>query len=64
MVSIVVGGAMDEPVISKWVLVYGVLVFFTIIPFMIRRLIIKPLPDMVYHTKAIKPLCYWLLKCS
>ncbi|MGL4787369.1 MAG: TDT family transporter, partial [Cetobacterium sp.] len=53
MVSIVVGGAMDEPVISKWVLVYGVLVFFTIIPFMIRRLIIKPLPDMVYHTKAI-----------
>ena len=53
MVSIVVGGAMNEPVISKWVLVYGVLVFFTIIPFMIRRLIIKPLPDMVYHTKAI-----------
>ena len=53
MVSIVVGGAMDEPVISKWVLIYGVLVFFTIIPFMIRRLIIKPLPDMVYHTKAI-----------
>lgn len=53
MVSIVVGGAMNEPTISKYVLIYGISVFFIIIPFMIRRLIIKPLPDMVYHTKAI-----------
>ncbi|WP_418966064.1 TDT family transporter [Cetobacterium sp.] len=53
MVSIVVGGSMNEPVISKWVLIYGIAIFFIIIPFMIRRLIIKPLPDMVYHTKAI-----------
>ncbi|MGL4989250.1 MAG: TDT family transporter, partial [Cetobacterium sp.] len=53
MVSIVVGGKMDEPEISKAVLIYGLIAFFSIIPFMLRRLIIKPLPDMVYHTKTI-----------
>lgn len=53
MVSIVVGGSMNEPVLFKWILIYGLIVFFTIIPFMIVRLIKKPLPDMAYHTKAI-----------
>ena len=53
MVSIVVGGEMNEPEISKLVLFYGVIIFFLIIPFMVRRLLVKPLPDMVYHTKAI-----------
>ena len=53
MVSVVVGGAMNEPTILKWVTIYGLIAFFSIIPFMIRRLITKPLPDMVYHTKAI-----------
>ncbi|MGL4946105.1 MAG: TDT family transporter [Cetobacterium sp.] len=53
MVSIVVGGKMDEPEISKAVFIYGLIAFFSIIPFMIRRLIIKPLPDMIYHTKTI-----------
>lgn len=53
MVSIVVGGAMNEPTILRWILIYGIAVFFLIIPFMIRRLIVKPLPDMAYHTKAI-----------
>ncbi|MEG0137101.1 MAG: TDT family transporter, partial [Cetobacterium sp.] len=53
MVSIVVGGQMNEPLISKIVLVYGIVVFFLIIPFMIKRLLVKPLPDMLYHTKAV-----------
>lgn len=53
MVSIVVGGQMNEPLISKIVLAYGIVVFFLIIPFMIKRLLVKPLPDMLYHTKAI-----------
>ncbi|MBC2850400.1 TDT family transporter [Cetobacterium sp. 8H] len=53
MVSIVVGGQMNEPLISKIVLGYGIAVFFIIIPFMIKRLLVKPLPDMLYHTKAV-----------
>lgn len=53
MVSIVVGGAMNEPFISKIILFYGILIFFIILPFMLRRLIVKSLPDMVYHTKAV-----------
>lgn len=53
MVSIVVGGQMNEPLIFKIVLGYGIIVFFLIIPFMIKRLLVKPLPDMLYHTKAI-----------
>lgn len=53
MVSIVVGGSMNEPILFKWILIYGLIIFFTIIPFMIIRLIKKPLPDMTYHTKAI-----------
>ncbi|WP_426711325.1 TDT family transporter [Cetobacterium sp. SF1] len=53
MVSIVVGSSMKEPLIAKIVLIYGLIAFFSIIPFMIKRLIKKPLPDMVYHTKAI-----------
>ncbi|MGL6166772.1 MAG: TDT family transporter [Fusobacteriaceae bacterium] len=53
MVSVVVGGKMEEPLILKAVLVYGVLAFFVIIPFMLRRLFVKPLPDAVFHTKAV-----------
>lgn len=53
MVSVVVGGKMEEPLILKAVLIYGMFAFFLIIPFMLRRLIVKPLPDPIYHTKAI-----------
>ncbi|MGL4987015.1 MAG: TDT family transporter [Treponemataceae bacterium] len=53
MVAIVVGSSMNEPLISKIIMYYGIIIFALIIPFMIRRLIVKPLPDMIYHTKAI-----------
>lgn len=53
MVSIVVGGAIDAPLVKKIILYYGIGVFFIIIPFMVRRLIVKPLPDAIYHTKAV-----------
>lgn len=53
MVSVVVGGAIKAPLLKQAILIYGLLVFFLIIPFMIKRLITNPLPDMVYHTKAV-----------
>lgn len=53
MVSIVVGGSMGMLTMKKIILYYGIMVFFLIIPFMIRRLIVKPLPDPIYHTLAV-----------
>ncbi|MEG1364855.1 MAG: TDT family transporter [Cetobacterium sp.] len=53
MVSTVVGGAMNEPQLSKIILYYGIAVFFIIIPFMIRRLIMVPVPELVIHTKTV-----------
>lgn len=53
MVSIVVGGTMNEPLIGKIVLYYGICVFALIIPFMINRLKTKPIKDGMYHTQAI-----------
>lgn len=53
MVSTVVGGVMNEPLICKIVVYYGIAVFTIIIPFMIYRLIKHEIKDPVYHTQAI-----------
>jgi len=53
MVAVVVGGKMGMPILKKIILYYGILVFFTIIPFMVKRLIEKPLPDAIYHVKTV-----------
>ena len=53
MVSVVVGSAMNEPLISKIVLYYGILALVIIMPFMVVRLIKHPLKDAFYHTQAI-----------
>lgn len=53
MVSIVVGGGIQAKEIKGIILYYGIAVFLLIIPFMVRRLIVRPLPDPIYHTKAV-----------
>ncbi len=53
MVSTVVGGVMNEPLISKIVVYYGIAVFTVIIPFMVWRLATKPISDAVYHTQPV-----------
>ena len=53
MVSTVVGSVMKEPLISKIVLYYGIIVLLVISPFMIIRLKTIPLKDAFFHTQAI-----------
>ena len=53
MVSTVVGGVMNEPLIGKIVVYYGIAVFAVIIPFMVYRLIKHPIKDAMFHTQAI-----------
>ena len=53
MVSTVVGGVMNEPLIGKIVVYYGIAVFTVIIPFMIYRLAKYEIKDPMYHTQAI-----------
>ena len=53
LVSTVVGTAMNEPMLSKCIVFYGITVFIIIIPFMIIRMIKRPIPDALYHTSAI-----------
>lgn len=53
MVSIVVGGAINEPMIKKIVLYYGIAVLFIIMPFMIYRLAKYEIKDDMYHSQAI-----------
>ncbi len=53
MVSVVVGSAMNEPLISEIVLYYGILALVIIMPFMVIRLVKYPLKDAFYHTQAI-----------
>ncbi|MCR1949655.1 TDT family transporter [Clostridium sp. DSM 100503] len=53
MVSTVVGSVMKEPLISKIVLYYGILVLLLILPFMIIRLRRLPLKEAFFHTQAI-----------
>ncbi|OOM09164.1 TDT family transporter [Clostridium saccharobutylicum] len=53
MVSTAIGGVMNEPVIGKIIVYYGIGIFVFIIPFMIYRLITTPVKDGIYHTQAI-----------
>lgn len=53
MVSVVIGGVMKEPTITKIVTYYGIGVFTLIIPFMIYRLAKYEIKDAFYHTQAI-----------
>lgn len=53
MVSVVVGTAMKEPLISKIIVYYGIIIFTVLIPFMIYRLYKYPIKDAFYHTQAI-----------
>lgn len=53
MVSTVVGGVMNEPLIGKIVVYYGIAVFTIIIPFMIYRLAKYELKELMFHTQAI-----------
>lgn len=53
MVSVVIGGVMNEPLVTKIITYYGIGIFTLLIPFMIYRLIKYELKDAFYHTQAI-----------
>lgn len=53
MVSCVVGGAMNAEPVLKIVLYYGIIVYFVILPFMLRRLLTVEVKPAVYHTMAV-----------
>ncbi len=53
MVSCVVGGSMNAAPLLKIVLYYGIIVYFVILPFMLRRLLIVEVKPAVYHTMAV-----------
>lgn len=53
MVSCVVGLPMNQPTICKMVVFYGITALVVTMPFMIVRLVRKPLPDLLLPTKAI-----------
>ncbi|WP_279265947.1 TDT family transporter [Romboutsia sp. Marseille-P6047] len=53
MVSTVVGISMNEPMISKIIVYYGITILFIIMPFMIYRLLKYEIKDDAYHIQAI-----------
>ncbi len=53
MVSCVVGGAMNAGGILKYVVYYGIVIYFILIPIMIWRLITVEVKPPVYHTMAV-----------
>lgn len=53
MVSCVVGGAMNAGSILKYVVYYGIVIYFVLIPIMIWRLITVEVKPPVYHTMAV-----------
>lgn len=53
MVSCVVGGSMNAAGILKYVVYYGIVIYFVIIPFMLWRLIKVEVKAPVYHTMAV-----------
>lgn len=53
MVSCVVGGAMNAAGILKYIVYYGIIIYFVIIPIMIWRLIKVEVKAPVYHTMAV-----------
>ncbi len=53
MVSCVVGGAMNAAGILKYIVYYGIIIYFIIIPIMIWRLMTVEVKPPVYHTMAV-----------
>lgn len=53
MVSCVVGGAMNAAGILKYVVYYGIIIYFILIPIMIWRLVTVEVKPPVYHTMAV-----------
>lgn len=53
LVSAVTGTGMNMPGLLKAVAIYGIIVFLVILPFMIIRMIRRPLPDALKQTPAI-----------
>lgn len=53
MVSCVVGGAMNAAGILKYIVYYGIAIYFIIIPIMIWRLLKVEVKAPVYHTMAV-----------
>ena len=53
MVSCVVGGAMNAGGVLKYIVYYGIAVYFVILPFMLRRLLKVEVKAPVYHTMAV-----------
>lgn len=53
MVSCVVGGAMNAAGILKYVVYYGIFIYFLILPFMLYRLVKVEVKAPVYHTMAV-----------
>ena len=53
MVSTVVGGVMNEPLICTIIVYYGIAALVIAMPFMVVRLLKHPLADPLFHTKAI-----------
>lgn len=53
MVSCVVGGEMNAAGILKYIVYYGIVIYFILIPIMIWRLITVEVKAPVYHTMAV-----------
>lgn len=53
MVSCVVGGAMNAAGILKYIVYYGIVIYFILIPVMIWRLATVEVKPPVYHTMAV-----------
>ena len=53
MVSCVVGGAMNAAGVLKYIVYYGIIIYFIIIPIMIWRLKTVEVKAPVYHTMAV-----------
>lgn len=53
MVSCVVGGAMNAAGVLKYIVYYGIIIYFIIIPIMVWRLKTVEVKDPVFHTMAV-----------
>lgn len=53
LVSTVVGSAMGNQVLQEVICWYGLVMFIIIMPFMILRLLKRPIAEQLYHTTAI-----------
>ena len=53
LVSCVVGGAMNAAGVLKYIVYYGIIIYFIIVPIMIWRLLKVEVKPPVYHTMAV-----------